>query len=284
MYRRILVPLDGSTFAERALTPARELARRSGAALRLVSVVSGEEDRADREHYLGQVTRRLTDVHGIPAAKVGGVVVEGSLPEALVLRVADEAPDLVTMVTHGRGPVERLWMGGIADSMVREGGAPVLLIRNGDGRNEEFSVRDVLLPQDSSQVSRAILPHALRLGSLLQCRFTLLRVLPPQIPFDAGYFPEVVEAERPDEREERRALRALEDIFQPFRDEGLEVGAEVVAGVQPAEGILTYLESRPVDLVALSTRGYGGVRRILLGSVTERLVRAYDGPFLVVRG
>jgi nucleotide-binding universal stress UspA family protein len=138
-HRAILVPLDGSELAERALGPARQLARSIGAALVLVRVApkrapeervlqAGEIEAAER--YLFVVADRLRETGAIVLAEaVAGEPAEAILGLATLWRA-----ELIALATHGRGGLGRLIHGSVADAVIRGAGVPVLLIpARGDG-------------------------------------------------------------------------------------------------------------------------------------------------------
>lgn len=146
MYDRIVIPLDGSHLAERALPPAEELARLTGAALHLVRAVDAtqlslqgygvypmalqggapellaEEERAAR-NYLDRMAARLTK-RGLSAATD---LLEGFAPREIVGMT--RAGDLIVMATHGRGGMARWFLGSVAEDVIRRASVPVLLIR-----------------------------------------------------------------------------------------------------------------------------------------------------------
>ncbi len=146
MFRTVLVPLDGSVFAEHALPLAVAVARPTGAPLRLLRVVPPLEDylfwpplksdpldaqlrqvhRADAQEYLDGVVRRLKD-----ACTVTCDVVEEQVDicESICADVVRTGADLILLSSHGRGAVARFWLGSIADKLVRKAPVPVLLVR-----------------------------------------------------------------------------------------------------------------------------------------------------------
>ena len=156
MYRRIVVPLDGSALGERALPHAEAIAERFGAALTLlhattppstiaaaeaaagvipnvpVTLDPGEiatEEQEEAARYLGGIAERL---------RARGLAVEIAEPEgdsaAAILAVASEqGADLIAMTTHGHGGLGRLVLGSVADEVARHAPCPVLLVRVHDG-------------------------------------------------------------------------------------------------------------------------------------------------------
>jgi nucleotide-binding universal stress UspA family protein len=143
MFQTILVPLDGSPFAERALPYAAAIARRTGACIRVVhkhiprqpvhpdSVLADDPKpnpltwKSERE-YLEAITRRLV---AAGVSTVASALLEGPTVEAIAIEVTASKADLVIMTTHGRGLVARFWLGSVADALVRRLTTPILLIR-----------------------------------------------------------------------------------------------------------------------------------------------------------
>ncbi|HKP51346.1 MAG TPA: universal stress protein [Chloroflexia bacterium] len=141
-YDTILVPLDGSPLAELAVEPAQHIAATTGAKLILISAVVGPpvvpelitsaEERTlwDQEiewqsSYLGEVKARLL-AEGLEA---DSRVVSQPPAEAIVQMSERGHADLIVMSTHGRGGLQRLWLGSVAIKVVRGTGLPVLLVR-----------------------------------------------------------------------------------------------------------------------------------------------------------
>src|SRR5262249_37193676 len=145
MYRSVLVPLDGSTFGEHALPLALSIARRAGAGLHVVHVHAapeamyapdgililddGLEDRLKqgKQAYLDGIVQRLARVSPV---RVTPVLLEGEgVADSLRAAVTGTGADLVVMTTHGRGALGRLWLGSVADELVRDLPTPLLLVR-----------------------------------------------------------------------------------------------------------------------------------------------------------
>jgi nucleotide-binding universal stress UspA family protein len=156
-YRTIVVPLDGSPFAEQALDQAYAVAAATGASLLLVAVASepdeflaaevGDipvwmlEDRlAETERlqaYLQQQATRLTN-----AGLAVEIQVRAGSPATAILDAAEEAAaDLIVMATHGRSGLQRFWLGSVALKVVQSARTPVLLVRAQDARARRAAYR-----------------------------------------------------------------------------------------------------------------------------------------------
>ncbi len=142
MYTKILVPLDGSALAERAIVQAEEIAKAAGAALLLVQVVQAplgktpeagqaEEEQAFRETaaqaraYLGMVTTRVSSA----GVRTRFVVLEGSPASGILAFAHDEDVDIIVMSTHGRSGISKMVMGSVAEKVMLTTKRPVLLVK-----------------------------------------------------------------------------------------------------------------------------------------------------------
>jgi len=291
----ILVPLDGSAFGEFALAPALELARRRDARLVLVSVQDpvpafafGEwhaDPRAWRERYIEGVAERLaseTEVDVETRLQVGPVERE------LIGVIEEVEPDLVVLSTHGRGPLSRFWIGSVADHLVRHAPRPVLLVRPDDDEEpdpfRESRFRSILVPLDESPEAEAVLPAVRSLIGEEGVRFHLLHVVHFPTELVSAYPPDTVKLnEEIVEEGYEEAKVYLDRIAEELRDEGLVVETEVRVEVHPATGVIRAAEEGGVDMVAMATRGRGGLERTILGSVTDKVIRALDRPVLTLR-
>jgi nucleotide-binding universal stress UspA family protein len=294
MFRTILVPLDGSPFAEQALPWALSLARRGGASLDLVRAHStygettpssgwppydAELDAHAMEQeqlYLAGTANWLAAVTRVPMTTA---VVRGFPSEAILERLDSQRADFIVMTTHGRGRLGRFFLGSVADYILRHAAVPVLLIRPTErplGIVPEPVTENILIPLDGSSLAEQILTPAVELARLLEARCTLMRVM------ELGMDPWDRPTGDPDLAEREAQIRAyLEKTADPLRARGLSVTTHVVRAERSAQAILEQVASS--DVVALATHGRGGVRRLLVGSVADKVIRGATGPVLVYR-
>jgi nucleotide-binding universal stress UspA family protein len=295
---RVLVPLDGSALATRALPMAAAVARLLGVPIHVVRVLDAaplgvtlradpaatrayeqamEVARHDAEAALDVHVHQLRD-QDLPAT---GEVLVGSPAKALLDAIA--ATDIVVMTTHGYGGIRRLLLGSVAATLVREAAAPVLLIRAPDRGHERPPVSTgqetmmfdrILIPLDGSRLAEAALAYAEQLPSK---HVELLQVEPatggPGSEHEAAW--KTWQAHRKAE-----GIAYLEQAGERFRRQGRAVESTVAFG-DPARCILD--AASDADLVVMTTHGRSGIRRWLLGSVADTLVRAAAVPVLLVR-
>jgi nucleotide-binding universal stress UspA family protein len=305
MFRSILVPLDGSVFGERALPLALGVARRAGAALHLAHVHSlpgplyvesvhtmentlDPQARRRAREYLDGLVTRLAAESPVP---VGAALLETerTVADALMDHVLERRPDLVVMTTHGRGPLSRFWLGGVADELLRRLPVPLLLVRPPEGKPdpaiEEAAFRRILVPLDGSALAEQALGPATTLGGLMGAEFTLLEAVEPLtfIGDELGGFAPDVDQSGVLAGLEEQARAYLDGVARRLRAGGLAVQTRVAGGKFPTGAILEAAREGKADLIALATHGRGGVSRLLLGSVADKVVRGASTPVLVFR-
>ena len=301
MYRKILVPLDGSDFAESAIPLAVSLAQKTGGELHLVTVVAPlpavrpgtseegpvkgwfEEERSRGTRYLKAVEARLRKEN--PEMTVHSRVLTGPVAPALEERIGKVDADLVVMTTHGRGQLERMWLGSVADALVRSGPCPILLWRSEEDEVEapKGDINRILVPLDGSEESAAILPHVRSLAGRMDASVSLFSVFDHGPALGSTYVPHAAEEEAEREGELNALREQLEKVAGDLRSEGVEVDTRVEVNESPARAILEYRAEIDADLVAMTTRGRGGVTRLVVGSVADKVIRAGLVPVLVTR-
>lgn len=302
MFRTIVVPLDGSRFAETAVPVATELARKAGARLHLIMVhepimalvpaadvpaPAAPDDlelRQQEQTYLNETAERLGTVG---AGGVTVALVDGMAGPALTDSLTALHPDLVVMSTHGRGPLSRFWLGSVADHLIRHLSVPLLLLRPKEGETEqpaEVALRSALVPLDLSDEAEAILPVLRDLVRLAGGEITLIHVVEPILGISGAVPPYPVAVPQDQlEYSKEEAQRRLEAVAERFRSGGLTVSARVVVGLGVAGTVLDTLEQEHLDFVAMSTHGAGGFKRLLVGSVADKVIRGSSKPVLIYR-
>lgn len=310
MIRSILVPLDGSTFAEHALPAAISLAHRGNIRLHLTTVstplaeayVEGlyfstveldQEVTARHQKYLEALADRIRKLVNVP---VTVEVLHGEVAASICARLERGDDDMVVMATHGRSPMGRFWLGSVADEMIRHTNVPLLLIRPGE---EEVNLEDepalgrMILPLDGTDLAEQILEPAARIAEIVpDSEIILVRAIHSVVPVAVA--PDVAEAEREarsllhkvqeiQARLRKDAEEYLEGVAARLRKRGLRVQTQVVVEDEVAEAILQEAKLLQAGLIALETHGRRGLSRLILGSVADKLVRGAHIPVMVHR-
>jgi nucleotide-binding universal stress UspA family protein len=295
MYKKILVPLDGSKFAESALPLALTLSRKTGAVVHLVTVLEpipsfayDEWESAAKEwseEYLKNVLERVS-----PSA--GGAVTTslktGHVVDMLEQEAEAESADLVVMATHGRGILSRMWLGSVADAFLHHSDRPVVLVRPPEENQPETDhpqdFQTILVPLDGSELSESALSHASEFGELFDAAYHLTRVVSYPIDIASPYLPHTVQMNHQIVEETKEGCADyLEERAERMRRRGLQVTTSVLVDAQAGHGILQETEAVGCDLIAMATHGREGLGRAILGSVTDKVVRGSHVPLLIYR-
>ena len=297
MYKKILVPLDGSELAEVALPYAEEMAGRLGVGVTLIYVTESAEDQS--HHMLQYYIHGMADAtrHGAEShlkrpegkeIKAESAILVGHPAEEIVNYADKEDIDLIVMATHGRSGIKRWGLGSIADKVVRAAKQPTLLIR-ADGSHpdvrEKGILKEVVVPLDGSKESEAVIPYIEELASKLQAKVVLLQVLALSYHVYAGG--EVVVTRFPYTEKEMEPLKAkakdyLEKMGSLLKAKGVITRAEVRIG-DAAEEIIQLADEINADVVAMSTHGRSGLSRWAFGSVAGKVLYGGNTPILLVR-
>jgi nucleotide-binding universal stress UspA family protein len=293
--RSILVPLDGSRFAEQALPLATALARAAGAHLRLAAV---HEPRPDLARSPGQADLQAQDravrdatrtylrdtAAGLAGLDTATRLLEGIPGPALAAALEHEPPDLVVMSTHGRGPLSRFWLGSVADHLLRHSPVPLLLVRPPAEGAAPAAIRRILVALDLSDASRRVLDVAAGVARILDAELVLLHVVAPAAGMVDGALPfPLPSPEGALARRHQEAEARLSEVAAGLATSGARVATRAVVGVGVAATILEQAAEQGIDLVAMTTHGEGGVRRLLLGSVADKVIRGAEVPVLALR-
>lgn len=293
MYREILVPVDGSPLSERALRYAIPIAERHGARLTLLQVVApilpaiagggapvrdpaldaewADEDRRAVERVAKRARKQT-------AVQVDVVFRRGRAAQEIAEYAKDQSIDLVVMCTHGRGGFERLWLGSVADALLRQLTVPTLLVRAARGaalpEPGATLFPRVLVPVDGSPHAEQAVQAALTLVGDTPVAVTLLSVVHPTAAMGAKAFPSDAEREL--------CARYLEPLAVRHRGPGRSIEVETAVTANVGKAIVEHAKRHDASLVALATQGLGGVQRFVVGSVADKLIRTAPMPVLVV--
>jgi nucleotide-binding universal stress UspA family protein len=306
-YRSILVPLDGSRLSEQALPLAVAIAERARARLGLVLVsvprvpvsapvsLSAEvrqlyvslevEARESEKAYLETFTDQLT--RQSPGLAITSTALMGPVADTLCRYVQESRGDLVVMTTRGQGGLRRLWLGSVADAVIRGTSVPVLLVRPEESPSPQpvlENLNQILVPLDGSALAESILEPARELASLAGAELMLVQVIQPLgSPLERhGAAPRTFDVELTSVTRQE-AAGYLNNLAERCLKAGVKTAYSAPLGGNVADTILSLAEAPAVGLIAIATQGRGGVKRLVLGSVADKLVRTAPCPLLVYR-
>jgi nucleotide-binding universal stress UspA family protein len=290
--QNILVPLDGSQFAEQSLLAAEMLARTFQANLTLVSVLPQQGQIKDLplasplrkrgpygekgpQNYLECLSLNLCQ-RGIQA---GYTVLSGPAADTINQFIDQQDFDLVVLSNHGRNGFHRKMLGNVAKRLIQTVSKPVLLIRPRQGNETSVPrIRRLLVTLDGSEFSERVLPYV-KAASRLGSEVLLLRV--PQVPEAHLYGAVIEEIQQLRQGAEAQAQDYLENVAAALQEEGIEA-RPLVTGSRPAKTIVSVAKEEKVDVIMLATHGRGELERLFLGSVADRVVHQAPCPVFLV--
>lgn len=246
-----------------------------------LELAARKSERAYLKTFADQL-RKQSDV-AITASTLSGPVAG-----TLCAYIQETRPDLVVMTSRGRGGLQRLWLGSVADAVIRGSWAPILLVRpqeNPPPTPVLENLGQILVPLDGSPLAKDILGPALALAALARAELFLVQVVQPLVPaVDMPLVPPPLTFDQELTNMRRKeAVDYLEDLAADCRQTGVKASSSAVLGRNVADTILDLVESPAVGLIALATHGRGGLKRLVLGSVADKLVRVAARPLLVYR-
>jgi nucleotide-binding universal stress UspA family protein len=296
MYHRIMVPLDGSAYGERALPMAVSLARKSGGWLHLACCagVGGIPDDAASAQQMREAEEARAYLASV-ADWVGqqGVDAATSVPgkppvESLALEVRLHGIDLIVMCTHGHSGLGRWIYGSVAEGMVGCGVAPVLLVRPTGplafmGPEPEHA--GLLVPLDGSPFAEAALPHAVRLAQTFGGVITLVRAvvsieLQTRGSDLSGFVTKGIEASHDEELSQAKDYLAA--VADRLASEGVQVRT-VVGENWPVDVIVREGLRAHTRLVVMATHGKVGMLNWMMGRTTMEVIHRSLLPVLLIR-
>ena len=289
-FTKILCPIDFSSGSSHAMQLAIRLANASNAEL-----VLAHAWHLPPTAYLGElpfppdaIQAMIDDVeHGLAAAlrdatslgakRVTTRLLRGAPWEQLVDTLRnDRAFDLVVMGTHGRSGLARVLLGSVAENVVRHAACSVLTAHE---QTEATPFRRILCPVDFSESSRRAIDLTARIVEPETAQITLLHVL--ELPVTYSGEPSITDLVAD---LDKQSARLLEQWASELRT---KVPVPVVTrsriGSAGRQTLAALDEVPPFDLVVVGSHGRTGIRRVLLGSVAEKLVRHASCPVLVAR-
>jgi nucleotide-binding universal stress UspA family protein len=287
MFSRILVPLDGTPFAEWALPTAVALARQTGGIVRLVSVVdkppvfvypeAPDPDRDRMREYLTSVMNRILL---LCPGSVDLAVREGRPVLEIEAEAAEWKADVVVMSTHGRAGFARLWNGSVAARCAETGACPVLLVRPPEADSPDLDhfpcVARIVVPLDGSELAERALDAAAGLARAFGVHVLLLSVRPDPLGTDRS---PAYEYDEVDDPTRSAVLTYLKTQVARLRKSGIHSYGMLLSEPDAAETIADRVRG---DLLVMATHGHERIRRTLLGTVTDRVVRDANCAVMVI--
>ena len=315
MFKRIIVPLDGSSRAEHALPVAAHIARVSGGSLHLLQVLSPMVDYGglaavpmvteesvkaemiESTHYLTTLAA-LPMLAGIP---ISTEVVFGVPARQILAAAESRGTNLIVLCSHGRTGFTRWALGSVTHQLVHQSSVPLLVLREHEATSllshgDAVQSFRTLVPLDGSELAESALMPAAYLTSALSTSghgalhlVQVVKVFPPTA--EEGFVSEL------NEEALQRARTYLTTLIEHVQTTMKDLKISLTSSVEYERDVVNTLVNvaeqkgeRKVtenvggcDVIAISTHGRSGLQRLIMGSVTDRLLNTTTQPMLIVR-
>ncbi|TAM86788.1 MAG: universal stress protein [Candidimonas sp.] len=269
MYKRILVPLDGSRFSEEVLPYAVSLAAIHGTELSLLRVA----DRISSEDETRDYIDRVAANHG---ARGLCLQESGSVARALLEETGHEPATLLAMTSRGHSGLAELVLGSVAQQIMREAKEPILMYHPAGihgAKHPPVTLRRVVLSLDGSELSEAIASDAAEFARWIGAELEVVNAVHPLNAADVG---EVSEGEMA--LMESSYVRSKAKLLG--KQYGIRISWDVLHG-NPVEAIVDHLTGCHDVILAMATRRRDALETALLGSVTAGCLRKTGVPILM---
>ncbi|HMB90483.1 MAG TPA: universal stress protein [Rhodothermales bacterium] len=295
--KKILHPTDFSEGASAALDHACHLARHHEAALHVLHVVpifgdssaddeTGEVARTGFEIKLQQEGEQnmqaLVEAHSYRDVSLTPVLSQGVTAGPVILEYAEsEGIDIIVMGTHGRRGIRHLLLGSVAEEVIHKASCDVLSVRMlPDHGDEAHPIQRILVPLDLAEQSRGLVAVAKRLAAGYGAELHLMHVIQP-LPYSVTLLtPTSIYELVPEISDKARAY--AEKLYASAGGPEVPYTIHITEG-PVAKTVVEAAVDRQVDLICMASRQMGGLERLFLGSVTERVVRTASCPVYVAR-
>jgi len=289
---KILVPTDFSDTARCALAHAINLARKFEGEIHLLHVaeiptpaipdlpldiidIVEEKGIADLDELVNSFEMDLPEITRVVRAGI-----PSKPPADVVLEYAkDLQADVLVMGTHGRRGARRFLLGSVTEEVVRRSICPVLTIRKQKKVYLMPSVHKILVPIDFSDASKKLVDLAAEFALKLDAKLTLMHVV------DIEFYPYYGLTEDPVRLIERNmidiAMDKLNDTVEMLRDQGVRANWETDTG-RTVRVVNEYAERKEIDLILVGSHGRSGFDRLMLGSISEKVLRSAPCPVMIM--
>jgi nucleotide-binding universal stress UspA family protein len=294
MFHKILIPLDGSPLAEKALQHVMQLAPPDSAELVLVNVIEtyrysattmempsidvlryvrkGVETYMDTQRSQLEAQQYAVQLYIMDGDAAGGILDVAHTTEA----------DLIVMTTHGRSGVARWALGSVAERVIHNAPLPVWLVRENTRVISPHEMQRILVPLDGSAMAETALDQAQRLAQKTGAELLLLRVVPE--PDDINrrmIFATESSAQTALATWRCHAEQYLANVVQERIGAGIDIRTLVTSGA-PVRSMLDTISAESIDAIVMATHARLGFDRLLHGSVAAEVLRHAGCPLLLV--
>jgi nucleotide-binding universal stress UspA family protein len=307
MYRKMLVPLDGSELAEEVLVYAKELAGRLDIDVDLLHISNPASEalkpmeEAYIEHLAESFRKQVEAVQqktGQGKAKPINVKAEllvGYAAEAILQYADKDGVDLILLASHGRSGIKRWTIGSVAGKVMSATKIPVWLIKSVGTKEtpyDKWTNQTLIVSLDGSELAESILPHAEVLTKQrgdTPIDVVLVRVAEP-LNIPTYYSPDISGVtlnwgnfiQQETQRRKQAAKEYLAKIEEQLKNKGITVRSVVIEG-RPTDEVVEFVNKTPNSMIIMATHGRSGLSRLVYGSVAANVLNGVTRPMFIIK-
>jgi len=314
MFNRILIPLDGSDHSIKMIGWATGLAKALQAEMVLLNVIdpedlaflesasglssvsgNGMQDTSqvelaisDAESKATSALKNIAESVDAPEVKIRTHVEIGSPAETIVRTAVSSSSDLIAMATRRESALVRGVLGSVTDRVLHSSSIPLLTLYPGDiaGFDDNHGVpTHIIVPLDGSELSESAIPTAMELAKAANAELRFFETIRTSfvgagitgLEYGAGDFAgdAVVNNRR------ANAEKYLDDWVSFAQEQGVN-SSRVVSVGSPAQKIVDQANQVEGSIVVMGSHGSGGLKRWVVGSVADKVIRSAHRPVLVI--
>jgi nucleotide-binding universal stress UspA family protein len=307
MFAKVLIPIDSSEESRTIVRWAAGLAKATKAEITLLSVIDPEEFQIVEATAAGTLRRDATKevIEEFVAKRkveleieakelrttgigVGARVVAGAPAEMIVAEAKAIGVDLIAMSTRRESALARGILGSVTDRVLHSTAIPLLILQPEDITDESIGagfIRHIVVPLDGSELSETAVGPATEIARATGAEIVFTEVVKlPIYGMDMGGvgFGAVHSAEAMDTQiQEEAAAEYLKAFVENAETAGIKARAEVRVG-NPSIQIVDEVAADEGSIIVMATHGAGGIKRWVIGSVTDKAIRSAHRPVLVI--
>ena len=292
-FQNILVPIDFSEFSSNVLNYAIGLAEKFHSKLILLHAVVLFEDDVNEEQRLQEYEEwvrkreKNIDAHmkknelrvNQKGISVDSVILRSiSAADAILEYLNDHSCDLIIMGTHGRTGLKHIFLGSVAEKIVRLSPIPVLSVHRSV---QDFRIENIIAPIDFSIYSKNAADYAISIAENFKAQVNFIHVIEKEI-HPSFYASGVESIFQIDTGLQDRVIQNMQGFLEEQLNSDIKPRFMVKEGRAHRE-IVEYAKEEKADLIVISTHGLTGLEYLLLGSTTEKVVRWASCPVLTLK-
>ena len=287
-YKKILVPLDGSELAEKALPYTKAIAKLKNSQVTLfaVSVTTPGSRRTRLLKTYMDVSANSLKTKGI---KVSTAIAYGNVADEIIEYADKNKVELIVISTHGYSGIKRWMLGSVTQKVLYGTCTPVLLIKSKSPEISEVKLKKILLPIDGSPFSESTFPYVEELAKKSNAEVILVEV--SESPVVPSYGDRPINPTWGKYRDtlwtelHQHSSEYLEKVKSDLLKKGLNIKSQAVKSKvgETALKIMKLANKEKVDMVVIATHGRTGISRWVYGSVANRIVQESVQPVLLIR-